>query len=94
MVCDGEHLCSSDNGAPVVMSITVKTNKCTGCSAGPVEQGLMVHLTGLMSLNECDTDNLDDPATTDYADGSTAVFNGDSGLGGCKGVSNLLKKYN
>ena len=85
-MCDGEHLCTVGG----VMSITVKTNKCFGCSTGPEEQGLKVHLTGLMSLHECDTDNLDDPTATDYADDSTTVFNGDSGLGGCEGVSNLF----
>ena len=89
LMCNGEHLCIS-NGIPVVMSVTVKTSACTGCSAGPVEQGLKVHLTGLMSLHECDTNNLDNPTTNDYAEGSTAVFNGDSGLGGCKGVSKFL----
>ena len=90
-MCNGEHLCIS-NGIPVVTSVTVKTSACTGCSADPVEQGLKVHLTGLMSLHECDTDNLDNPTTTDYAEGSTAVFDADSGLGGCKGVSNLGDK--
>ena len=88
LVCDGNHLCQQADIGSVVVDLIVKTKNCSGCAEGNVEQGLVVHLIGLLGLNQCTTDKLDNLDAHDYSNGSVAHFGGDSGLGGC-GVSQL-----
>ena len=70
-------------GKQIVTNITVKTMSCSGCSAGPVEQGLQVQLVGLMELANCTSDNLDNPEKQDYSTSATASFDSLHGIGGC-----------
>ena len=76
----------------MVVDLIVKTKNCSGCAEGNVEQGLVVHLIGLLGLNQCTTDNLDNLEAHDYSSGSVAHFGRYSGLGGCE-VSQLKQMF-
>ena len=92
LFCVGDHLCQAADIGAVVVDLIVKTKNCSGCLEGNVEQGLVVHLIGLLGLNQCTTDNLDNLDAHDYSSGSVAHFGRYSGLGGCE-VSQLKQMF-
>ena len=92
LICDGDHLCQAADIGAVVVDLIVKTKNCSGCAEGNVEQGLVVHLIGLLGLNQCTTDNLDNLEAHDYSSGSVAHFGRYSGIGGCE-VSQLKQMF-
>ena len=62
------------------------TEDCTGCQMTNQEDGLVLHLVGekgKFGQTICNTGNLDNPTSVDYAAGQNATFDGQAQLGAC-----------
>jgi len=92
-VCNGYHQCVVE-GDPLLRQVSFHTEDCTGCQMTNQEDGLVLHLVGekgKFGQTICNTGNLDNPTSVDYAAGQNATFDGQAQLGACYKGNMLCK---
>merc|ERR1719266_506353 len=81
------HVCTP-SGKPKIKKITATTLDCAGCDPNNEGATMKFDVVNTFPTDTCITPKLDDPATTDFGAGSSAVFEGDSlgqAIGFCVG---------